>query len=181
MARPFREIRLHRAKPPQEFMCALLYQEENYVVLSSISTRPYNLNSILIEQQKEFILHSFHDRFPELYSVLTFKGARIILVPSAFTYETGKCHWEPLLRARAIENQVYIIAPNQYGKDPLGNRLYGHSMIVDPWGTVIAKPAKGESIIYAELDLKYLNSVRKKLPTLKHKRNDIAYYKNEEG
>jgi len=85
-------------------------------------------------------------RFPELYRALTNKGALIIFVPSAFTLETGKAHWEALLRARAIENQVYIIAPNQYGKDPLGNSSYGHSMIIDPWGTIIAKCSNGEAI-----------------------------------
>ena len=114
-------------------------------------------------------------RFPELYRTLTYNGAKIIFVPSAFPYETGKSHWETLLRARAIENQVYIIAPNQFGKDPNGNKLYGHSMIVDPWGTVIASATNDEKIIYAELDLEYLNSVRNKLPSLKHKRTDIAF------
>jgi len=112
-------------------------------------------------------------RFPELYRTLASRGALIIFVPSAFTLETGKAHWELLLRSRAIENQIYIIAPNQYGKDPLCNRNYGHSMIVDPWGTIIAQCTSGERIIYGELDFKYLKKIRKELPSLKHKRKDI--------
>lgn len=112
-------------------------------------------------------------RFPELYRTLADKVAKIIFVPSAFTFETGKAHWEVLLRARAIENQVYIIAPNQYGKDPLGNNNYGHSMIVDPWGTIIAQCSNSEKIIYGELDLAYLQKVRKELPSIQHRRKDL--------
>lgn len=112
-------------------------------------------------------------RFPELYRTLADKGALVIFVPSAFTFETGKAHWEVLLRARAIENQVYVIAPNQYGKDPLGKSNYGHSMIVDPWGTIIAQCSNSEAIIYGELNLDFLQKVRKELPSLKHKRRDI--------
>jgi predicted amidohydrolase len=114
-------------------------------------------------------------RFPELYRCLTDNGAGIISVPSSFTHETGKAHWEILLRARAIENQVYIIAPNQYGKDPLGNSHYGHSMIVDPWGTVIGQGSTGEKIIYGEIDINYLKKVRKRLPSLQHKRGDVFF------
>jgi predicted amidohydrolase len=105
-------------------------------------------------------------RFPELFRSLTFQGAEIIFVPSAFTFNTGKAHWEILLRTRAIENQIFIIAPNQYGKGPSSTLNYGHSMIVDPWGTIIARCQNGERIIYADLDLSYLKRVRKKLPVL---------------
>ena len=112
-------------------------------------------------------------RFPELYRRLADSGAGIIFVPSSFTYETGKAHWEILLRARAIENQVYIIAPNQYGKDHSGNRHYGHSLIVDPWGTVISQCSNGETIIYGELDINHLKKARKMLPSLRHKRGDV--------
>jgi predicted amidohydrolase len=108
-------------------------------------------------------------RFPELYRTLARQGAQIIFVPSAFTFETGKAHWETLIRARAIENQVYIIAPNQHGKDPLDNRNYGHSMIVNPWGTVIAQCQNGENIIYADLDPSYLKKVRRDLPVLQNR------------
>jgi predicted amidohydrolase len=115
-------------------------------------------------------------RFPELYRTLTHQGAVVIFIPSSFTFETGKAHWETLIRARAIENQVYIIAPNQYGKDPSGNNTYGHSMIVDPWGTVIARCSNREKIIYGELDINHLKKVRKSLPSLQHKRRDLLWY-----
>lgn len=118
----------------------------------------------------------FDLRFPELYRSLVRQGAEIIFVPSAFTSHTGKAHWETLIRARAIENQVYIIAPNQEGTDPLGNSCYGHSTIVDPWGSVVARCQKGEQIIYAELDLRYLKKVRKDLPLLDHLENKHNSY-----
>jgi predicted amidohydrolase len=89
-------------------------------------------------------------------------------VPSAFTALTGEAHWEVLLRARAIENQVYIIAPNQIGKNPKSFATYGNSMIVDPWGRVIARASDAAGIIYAEIDLDYLARVRKELPALTH-------------
>ena len=91
-------------------------------------------------------------RFPELYRRLARAGATIITIPSAFTAYTGAAHWEPLLRARAIENQVYVIAPNQSGTSPHGFTDYGNSMIVDPWGTVVARAGDGEAVITAEID-----------------------------
>jgi predicted amidohydrolase len=109
-------------------------------------------------------------RFPELYRSLTYQGAEIIFVPSAFTFDTGLAHWETLIRARAIENQVFIIAPNQCGTGPSAIQNYGHSMIVDPWGIVIASAKNEEKIIYAELDLMYLKNVRRKLPVLSHRK-----------
>ena len=107
-------------------------------------------------------------RFPELYRRLAASGATIITVPSAFTFYTGAAHWEPLLRARAIENQAYVIAPNQAGKSPLGFPDYGHSMIVDPWGTIIAHAADGEQVIVAELDSERVASVRRQMPCQLH-------------
>lgn len=115
-------------------------------------------------------------RFPELYRALVDRGATIITVPSSFTYTTGKAHWEVLLRARAIENQVYVIAPNQHGKDPRGTRRYGHSMIVDPWGNVMASRREGNGIIYAQLDAALLQQVRKNLPCLRQRRKDLFSY-----
>jgi nitrilase len=94
-------------------------------------------------------------------------------VPSSFTYATGKDHWEVLLRARAIENQVYIVAPNQYGPDPQGTKRYGHSMIIDPWGKVLALRQEGNGIIYAQIDLESLKQVRNKLPCLRQRRKDM--------
>lgn len=107
-------------------------------------------------------------RFPELYRQLTLGGAEIIAVPSAFTFPTGAAHWELLLRARAVENQVYVIAPDQVGRSPSGVQDYGNSMIVDPWGTPTARAADREMIICAEIDRDYQDRVRRELPCLAH-------------
>ncbi len=107
-------------------------------------------------------------RFPELYRKLTTSGARVITVPSAFTFPTGAAHWEILLRARAIENQVYIIAPDQIGRSPSGVNDFGNSMIIDPWGKPLARAADREMVIVAEIDLDYLDRVRRELPCLDH-------------
>jgi len=109
-------------------------------------------------------------RFPELYRRLTFAGAQIIAIPSAFTFPTGEAHWEPLLRARAIENQAYVIAPAQFGPNVYGYSDYGNSMIVDPWGRVIAGAADQEGVVVAPIDLEYQERVRRELPALKHAR-----------
>ncbi len=107
-------------------------------------------------------------RFPELYRRLTLAGAEIITVPSAFTFPTGAAHWEILLRARAIENQVYVIAPDQIGKSPSGIVDFGNSMIVDPWGTPLARAADREMMILAEIDRDHQERVRRELPCLAH-------------
>ncbi len=107
-------------------------------------------------------------RFPELYRQLTMSGAEIIAVPSAFTFPTGAAHWELLLRARAIENQVYVIAPDQIGRSPSGVQDFGNSMIVDPWGTPTARAADREMVICAEIDRDYQDRVRRELPCLVH-------------
>ncbi len=109
-------------------------------------------------------------RFPELYRLLTYEGARIITVPSAFTFPTGEAHWEVLLRARAIENQVYVVAPGQFGPNAHGFNDYGNSLIVDPWGRVLARAADYEGVIVAPLDFDYLERVRRELPCLDHAR-----------
>jgi predicted amidohydrolase len=109
-------------------------------------------------------------RFPEAYRALESRGARVVTVPSAFTVMTGKDHWHVLLRARAIENQVYVLAPAQSGKHPGGRQTYGKSLIVDPWGDVIAQAADGEGIALARIDLAYQDKVRQALPSLRHKR-----------
>jgi deaminated glutathione amidase len=109
-------------------------------------------------------------RFPELYRGLASQGAELIFIPSAFTAYTGEAHWETLLRARAIENQAYIIAPDQFGKNAKSFETHGHSMIVDPWGKVIAELPDGPGVITAEIDLDYLANVRAELPALKHRR-----------
>lgn len=109
-------------------------------------------------------------RFPELYRALAAKGARLLTVPAAFTLATGKDHWEVLLRARAIENQAYVIAPAQQGKHPKERLTWGHAMIVDPWGLVTARCSEGEGLAMAELDVKLLEKIRRELPALQHRR-----------
>jgi deaminated glutathione amidase len=112
-------------------------------------------------------------RFPELYRKLTLQGAELIFVTSAFALHTGKDHWEPLLRARAIENQVYIVAPNQTGCHFPEFSTYGNSMIIDPWGNVIARANEEEGIIMGEYDRMHLQMVRQKLPSLEHRAGKI--------
>jgi predicted amidohydrolase len=111
-------------------------------------------------------------RFPELYAALVKKGAQIITVPSAFTLMTGKDHWYALLRARAIETQCYVIAPAQSGRhDDRGLRhSYGHSLVIDPWGQVIASASDGPALALAEVDLERVARVRKQIPVADHRR-----------
>lgn len=112
-------------------------------------------------------------RFPELYRKLTLLGARMVTVPSAFTERTGRDHWEVLLRARAIENQVFVLASNQFGTTPGTPTSYGRSMIIDPWGTVLAQAGDSESVIWADLDFARQDEVRLRLPSLEHRRPDL--------
>lgn len=113
-------------------------------------------------------------RFPELYRAMVRAGARVLSVPAAFTVTTGKDHWHVLLRARAIENQCFVLAPAQHGKHSspkMGNRqTYGKSLIVDPWGDVLAQAAEGEGIATATLDFAKQDEVRRSLPALDHVR-----------
>ncbi|HUO73736.1 MAG TPA: carbon-nitrogen hydrolase family protein [Solirubrobacteraceae bacterium] len=109
-------------------------------------------------------------RFPELYRVASAKGATVITVPSAFTLATTRDHWEVLLRARAIENQCFVVAANQIGTDGAGNRAGGRSLIIDPWGLVLATAPDHETAIVAELDFDLLAGVRRRLPALTHRR-----------
>ncbi|OGT71655.1 MAG: hypothetical protein A3H44_11220, partial [Gammaproteobacteria bacterium RIFCSPLOWO2_02_FULL_57_10] len=109
-------------------------------------------------------------RFPELYRRLLDDGAEIITVPSAFTKVTGEAHWEILLRARAIENQCYVLAANQGGVHNASRETWGHSMIIDPWGNVMARVEKGEGIAIAEIDLDYLHDLRSRMPVQAHRR-----------
>jgi predicted amidohydrolase len=105
-------------------------------------------------------------RFPELFRILALRGARLIAVPSAFTLATGRDHWEVLLRARAIENQLFVLAPNQVGEAPPHYSSFGRSLIVDPWGVVLATAPDEECFVAAELDFAALERVREQLPSL---------------
>jgi deaminated glutathione amidase len=109
-------------------------------------------------------------RFPELYRVLAVRGAGLLTVPSAFTQATGRDHWEVLLRARAIENQAFVLAPNQVGEAPPHYSSYGHSAIIDAWGTVLTLAVGGECFVAAELDLGEQARVRDSLPSLANRR-----------
>jgi predicted amidohydrolase len=109
-------------------------------------------------------------RFCELYRILAVRGARIFTVPSAFTLATGRDHWEVLLRARAIENAAFVVAPNQFGEAPPHYNSYGRSTIVDPWGVVLAQAPDGECFIAADLDLDAQEQVRESLPALANRR-----------
>ena len=109
-------------------------------------------------------------RFPELFRQLSSRGMEVLLFPSAFTLATGKDHWHVLLRARAIENQCYIVAANQCGKHTERLSSFGHSLIIDPWGRIVAEADDEETIIYARLDGIRLNSVREVLPALRNRR-----------
>lgn len=118
-------------------------------------------------------------RFPELYRILAVRGARVLVVPAAFTLPTTRDHWETLLRARAIENQAFVIAANQFGRHPGGNHSGGRSMIVDPWGVVLAQAPDREGHIVAELDLQRQREIRARLPALANRR-PAAYHWPEE-
>ncbi len=109
-------------------------------------------------------------RFPELYRILAVRGARVLVVPSAFTLHTGKDHWEVLLRARAIENSAFVLAPDQVGEAPPHYHSYGRSMIVDPWGVTLATAPDGEGFVAAELDLARQDRIRESLPSLANRR-----------
>ena len=109
-------------------------------------------------------------RFPELYRALMRPPCDLLCVPSAFTVPTGRAHWELLLRARAVENQCYVIAAAQGGRHPTGRSTWGHSMVVDPWGDVVAELAEGEGVVLAEVDADRLADVRTRLPALAHRR-----------
>jgi predicted amidohydrolase len=109
-------------------------------------------------------------RFPELYRILALRGARVITVPSAFTERTGRDHWEVLIRARAIEDQVFVVAAGQIGSAPPHYRSYGRSMIVDPWGVVLAQAPDKECFVSADLDFAAQDQTRERLPSLRHRR-----------
>ncbi|MDR0227036.1 MAG: carbon-nitrogen hydrolase family protein [Burkholderiaceae bacterium] len=108
-------------------------------------------------------------RFPELYRKLSRLGADLLLMPAAFTHTTGRAHWEVLLRARAIENQAYLLAPAQGGEHENGRRTWGHSLLADPWGMLLAQQAEGPGVVLGEVSRERLAQVRRQLPALEHR------------
>lgn len=137
------------------------YQESNTMVAGS-TIETFVINDLRIRPSICYDL-----RFPEYYR--SDNGYELITAPAAFTYTTGKDHWELLLRTRALENQCYLIAAAQVGEHENGARTFGHSMIIDPWGRVLACLAEGEGVVSAELDLAVLDQVREQLPALKNR------------
>jgi apolipoprotein N-acyltransferase len=109
-------------------------------------------------------------RFPELYRALVDRGAEVLVVPAAFTKTTGTDHWHPLLRARAIEAQCWLLAAAQWGQHPGNRQTYGHSMVIDPWGTIVAECHDGTDLLCVDLDRQRLHDVRRRLPSLQHRR-----------
>ncbi|MDQ3044758.1 MAG: carbon-nitrogen hydrolase family protein [Chloroflexota bacterium] len=120
-------------------------------------------------------------RFPELFRILSLRGAEVIILPAAFTMTTGKDHWEVLIRARAIENGVFMVAPAQVGQHPPGNWCYGRSLIVDPWGTVLATAPDIETAITVELDLVHARGVRRQIPSLANRMPDRYLWPDSVG
>ncbi len=159
----YRKLHLFKVRMPNG---AVLNEKAAYTAGTGITTAPTPLGRLGFS-----ICYDL--RFPELYRAMVGRGAAIIAVPSSFTFATGKAHWEVLLRARAIENQVYIVAPNQHGTDPQGTKRYGHSMIIDPWGNILASRREGNGVIYAEIDPEFLKQTRKNLPCLRQRRKDV--------
>ena len=119
-------------------------------------------------------------RFPELFRILALRGAEVIFLPAAFTLHTGKDHWEILLRARAIENQCFLVAAAQFGKHPGGSVTYGRAMIVDPWGLVLAQAPDSTAMAVADLDFAVLERIRNELPSLRNRRVDQYIWPDEE-
>ncbi|MBU3653908.1 MAG: carbon-nitrogen hydrolase family protein, partial [Limnohabitans sp.] len=109
-------------------------------------------------------------RFPALYRDLALAGAQLITVPSSFTVPTGQAHWHVLLRARAIETGCFVLAPAQHGVHEDGRETYGHSVVINPWGEVVAEQADGEGLLMATLDLNQTAQARKRVPSLQHAR-----------
>lgn len=117
-------------------------------------------------------------RFPELFRIMALNGAEVFIMPCAFTRATGQFHWDPLVKARAIENQTFVIASNQIGKHPNNIISYGNSMIIDPWGRELAHASDNDNIITAELDFNILDTVRREMPLFSQRRKDLYSIKS---
>ncbi len=141
------------------------------ILESSRNQAGKNPKLVKVENVKVGLSICYDLRFPELYRYYSKNGAEIICVPSSFTKHTGEAHWHTLIKARAIENLAYVIAPNQAGTGSGGIKTYGHSLIVDPWGKILAEAsADKEEVIFAEINLDYLEKIRKNLPALEHRK-----------
>ncbi|MCB1145597.1 MAG: carbon-nitrogen hydrolase family protein [Leptospiraceae bacterium] len=142
------------------------YQESKSTMAGTIVPEPFILKNLKVNAAICYDL-----RFPELFREMSRdKNLDVLIITAAFTYETGKAHWETLLKARAIENQCYVIAAAQCGQHPLGRKTWGHSMVIDPWGNIVAEAAQEIGIIYADLSLAQVQEVRTSFPALEHRK-----------
>jgi predicted amidohydrolase len=142
--------------------------------LESASIAPgHDIVTADVEGHKAGLTICYDIRFPELYRELAIRGAEIVFLPAAFMLFTGKDHWEPLIRARAIENQCFMLAAGQQGMDKNGRATYGRSMIVDPWGTILATAQDGNGFAIADLDFDRLAKIRSELPSLANRRKEV--------
>ena len=137
---------------------------------SAHTARGTSLATLGIEGFQVGLSICYDVRFPELYRGLVDRGAEVLLVPAAFTLHTGKDHWTPLLQARAIESQAWVVAAAQWGSHPGGRRCYGHSLVVDPWGAIVAQCPDRPGFALATLDHEYQRQVRASVPSLEHRR-----------
>ncbi|PKM76777.1 MAG: carbon-nitrogen hydrolase [Firmicutes bacterium HGW-Firmicutes-15] len=119
------------------------------------------------------VLICYDIRFPELARMAALEGAQMLVIPAAFNHTTGPAHWDLLMRTRAVDNQLFVVAASPALNPKANYQAWGHSLVVDPWGTVISEGGSGEEIIYAELDWTMVDKVRRELPLLKHRRTDI--------
>ena len=154
---------------------------DRQILAKQLNISPHQLSYVTHSGEGEGLLFygnvilPFVDRFPtntELYRIMTLEGAQVIFTPASFTMATGKEHWECILRTRAIENACYIVAADQIGQKH-EFLAYGHSMVIDPWGTIIAKAKDEAGMFYADIDLDYEDKIRQKVPVLKNRRSDI--------
>ncbi len=155
----YRKIHLFDVKAPdREYLESATIEPGNEVVTAKAGSSTLGLSVC------------YDVRFPELYRLLALRGAEILSVPAAFTLQTGKDHWELLLRARAVENQAFVVAPAQWGQKADGRWTYGRSMLIDPWGTVLATCPDRDGFALATLDLDYLDRFREEFPSLANRR-----------
>lgn len=154
------------------FSCDLSKHPSNTVINEgAVYTAGNTAKMIEVGAWKLGLSICFDLRFPELFRSYSAKGANLLSISSAFTVPTGKAHWHTLVRARAIENQSYVVASAQWGKHNNRMTTYGHSLIVDPWGEIVADAGEGEGIIYAELDMSRVEQVRNRLNVIREPKN----------
>lgn len=159
----YRKIFLFRANLPDRVYSESLFCEAGKETLVTLGPGGVSIGSAIC----------YDLRFPELFRTLRAKGAQLILLPASFTVPTGTAHWEILLRARAIENQVFVLAPGQTGIVGDGAKTYGHSLVIAPWGEKLAEKPEGEGLIFADLNLKQLSEAAARVDCWRSKRDDL--------